>query len=79
MTIRPGVIFDTEYETGCRATSSPDVDGTFTAFDSDGVECIYGLRMVKRVQPALPEPVCRPGTCDICDARLAAIQAAKRP
>lgn len=50
--ITPGAIFDTPFETGCVALAAPDDDGNFDARDSDGVECLFGVRMVTAVRPA---------------------------
>jgi hypothetical protein len=44
-----GDTFDTNHETGCVATSLPDVSGMFTALDSDGIECTYCVEMVTRI------------------------------
>lgn len=42
-------VFNTPFEEGCVATSSPDPwSGQFDALDSDGVECSFSLQMVQR-------------------------------
>lgn len=47
--IRPGVEFDTEFETGCIVATTPNERGQFDALDSDSVLCSFTLAMVTRV------------------------------
>lgn len=46
MEIKEGTVFNTPFEKGCVAVSSPDQFGGFVATDSDGVECSYSVAMV---------------------------------
>lgn len=50
--IRPGTKFDTDFEEGCIALTSPDDLDNFDALDSDGVRCNFALIMVRVVHPA---------------------------
>lgn len=59
MKIEIGQQFDTEFEVGCTVTSLPNERGHFLGIDSDGIECIYAIGMVKKV---LPECTCRVDT-----------------
>jgi hypothetical protein len=47
--IHVGTVFDTDFETGCVATTEPTQWGSFNAIDSDGVECTFSLSMVTEV------------------------------
>jgi hypothetical protein len=49
--ILPGAKFDTPFEKGCVITGELDEDFTFsfTALDSEGVECDFDIRMVTRI------------------------------
>lgn len=49
--ISAGTVFDTEYEQGCIAHSTPDEVGNFDATDSDGVVCSFSLAMVWAMNP----------------------------
>lgn len=48
--LQPGVQFSTPYESGCIVLTAPITEGplrgSFTALDSDGVECSYHVCMV---------------------------------
>ena len=44
--IKPGTMFDTEFEIGCVAIESPDVCGVFDARDSDGNVYPFTTNMV---------------------------------
>lgn len=46
----PGAVFDTPFESGCVALEEPDVDGNFLGRDSDGVECQFNVVMIERVE-----------------------------
>ena len=45
-----GTRFATEVETGCIVTTAPDGDGGFLALDSDGVECLFHILAVVRIE-----------------------------
>ncbi len=44
--IRAWVTFDTDFESGCIAFESPDIDGNFEGEDSDGVVVSFSVQMV---------------------------------
>ena len=46
--IRPGVVFDTEFEERCTALGEVEEDGSFDGYDSEGVVCSFGILMVVR-------------------------------
>jgi hypothetical protein len=46
MELIPGTLFNTPFENGCVVISSPDGEGTFVAYDSDGIECEFNTVMV---------------------------------
>ncbi len=48
ITVTQGMIFDTPFETGCRAVTAPDARGNFDAYDSEGVLCSFNTIMVER-------------------------------
>jgi hypothetical protein len=50
-----GTRFDTPHEYDCLVTSLPDADGSFTALDSDGVECYYHVAMISKVYESAEE------------------------
>ncbi|MET8342394.1 hypothetical protein [Streptomyces microflavus] len=53
MIITEGAVFDTPFETGCKALTAPDADGLFDGLDSDGVHCSgYSMAMVVAVRAA---------------------------
>jgi hypothetical protein len=45
----PGTLFDTPFESGCRFVSDIADDGSFNAFDSDGVLCSFHVDMIERI------------------------------
>lgn len=50
-TICIGDVFDTAHEKRRVALSAPDPWGQFVAIDTDGVQCIYGVRMIRYIHP----------------------------
>lgn len=49
MDIRDGTIFDTLFESRCRAVEEPNALGWFDAYDSEGTLCRFFLAMVSRI------------------------------
>jgi hypothetical protein len=47
--IEPGQFFDTPFEKGCEAITSPDEYGGFSAYDSDRVICLFNVVMIEAV------------------------------
>lgn len=45
--VHRGFVFDTDFETGCVAQSTPQGDGNFDGLDSEGVEVSFHVSMVK--------------------------------
>jgi len=55
--LTPGTIFDTPFETGCEVITEPATDGTFDAYDSDRVVCLFITAMVERIAVRRITPV----------------------
>lgn len=53
LTLRPGDVFNTDYEQGCVVVTEPDELGNFDALDSDGVLCSFSLVMVRQIDGVL--------------------------
>lgn len=56
--LKPGTIFDTEYESGCKVSEvqhdlwvSRNGALNFEAYDNEGVLCGYSSDMVRRIHP----------------------------
>jgi hypothetical protein len=56
LVIEPGLMFSTDFETGCIAETIPDIRGTFDARDSDGVVCLFSTMMVRGHRDYIPCP-----------------------
>jgi hypothetical protein len=54
--IEPGLVFATDFETGCIAETLPDVAGYFDARDSEGVLCVFWTGMVRGHRNYRPAP-----------------------
>lgn len=48
--IIPSTVFSTEFESDCVVSGYPDQFGNFDAYDSDGRECTFNLRIVSSIQ-----------------------------
>lgn len=47
--VKPGLLFDTPYETGCEVITPVEIGGGFDGYDSDGVLCLFGVNMITRL------------------------------
>lgn len=52
--VNPHCTFDTPFERGCVVCASANIDGEFTAWDSDGVMCSYSVEMITQLRAPRP-------------------------